>query len=60
MPTPMMQARSDLRLLLLQIRSEAQVGAEEHHSFARYAGLREDQIDILNVFETSDFAADSA
>lgn len=45
-----------LRLLLLQIRDDAGVRAEEHASFARYAGLAQDQIDVLNVFSTPTFS----
>lgn len=48
-----------LRLLLLQIRDDHRVRREEHESFAQYAGLGVDQIDILNVFDTPRFDADS-
>lgn len=50
--------RDRLRLLLLQIREDPRVRKEEHESFAAYAGLRPDQIEILNVFDTPSFDAD--
>ena len=53
----MTRARTELRLLLLQIRDDARVGREEHESFSEYAGLRPEQIDILNVFDTPRFDA---
>ncbi len=55
-----MTQRSDLRLLLLQIRTEARVCAEEHRSFASYCGLAREQITILNVFHTPTFPCDIA
>jgi GMP synthase (glutamine-hydrolysing) len=48
-----------LRLLLLQIRDDHRVRREEHESFAQYAGLGIDQIDILNVFDTPRFHPES-
>ncbi len=51
----MSKERSQLRLLLLQIRDQAQVRREEHESFARYCQLDPQQIDILNVFDTTHF-----
>ena len=45
-----------LRLLLLSIRNETTTREEEHRSFARYSGLVPEQIDVLNVFATPDFA----
>lgn len=50
--------RSDVKLLLLQIRDHANVREEEHASFARFCGLDKSQIDILNVFDTPDFRPD--
>jgi len=50
--------RDLLRLLLLQIRRDPRVRKEEHESFANFAGLRPDQIEILNVFDTPSFDAD--
>lgn len=51
---------ADLRLLLLQIRSDPRVRREEHESFAAYMGLRPEQIEILNVFDTPSFSPDAA
>ncbi|WP_241504089.1 type 1 glutamine amidotransferase [Pelagibaculum spongiae] len=48
--------KSQLKILLLQIRNETLTRQEEHVSFARYSGLRLDQIDILNVFDTPQFS----
>ncbi|GGO88212.1 aminotransferase [Marinobacterium nitratireducens] len=48
--------RSDLKLLLLQIRTERKVREEEHRSFASYCGLALEQIEVLNVFDTPSFA----
>ena len=53
-----MKQRSDLRVLLLQIRDLEKVREEEHCSFADYSGLRRDQIEILNVFDTPHFTPD--
>ena len=50
--------RDELRILLLQIREQPRVRVEEHASFARYAGLDLEQIDILNVFDRPVFPAD--
>lgn len=47
--------RADIKILLLQIRRDPAVRKEEHSSFARYAKLDLNQIDILNVFDTPDF-----
>lgn len=52
--------RQDLRLLLLQIRSEHKVRQEEHRSFASYCALAPQQIEILNVFDTPGFPEDAA
>jgi len=51
----MPKSRDQLKLLLLQIRDGAQVRQEELESFAEYCGLRLDQIDVLNVFDTPEF-----
>ncbi|ANG65386.1 aminotransferase [Marinobacterium aestuarii] len=56
----LMKRRSDLRLLLMQIRTEAKVCDEEHRSFASYSGLAPEQIDILNVFQTPTFSPGAA
>ncbi len=43
------------RVLLLQIRDEPRVRAEELASFIRHSGLSPGQIDVLNVFDESHF-----
>ena len=45
--------RKDLRILLLQIRDDANVRKEELESFAKYSELDVAQIDVLNVFDKS-------
>jgi len=45
-----------LRVLLLSIRDDETTREEEHCSFALYSGLAQEQIDVLNVFATPDFA----
>ncbi len=52
----MTRRRCDLRVLLLQIRDGEKVRREELASFAYQSGLRLDQIDVLNVFDTPRFA----
>jgi GMP synthase (glutamine-hydrolysing) len=47
-----------LNILLLQIRDTETVRAEEHQSFANYAGVDKSQITILNVFDTPSFEVD--
>ncbi|MCP3986326.1 MAG: type 1 glutamine amidotransferase [bacterium] len=56
----MARERSNLRILLLQIRDQQRVREEEHLSFASQAGLDPSQIEILNVFDTPRFPADAA
>ena len=56
----MTRQRSDLRILLLQIRGDQQVRLEEHQSFAQQAGLDLEQIHILNVFDTPRFPPGAA
>lgn len=56
----MSKLRSELRVLLLQIRQGGQVRAEELNSFAEYCGLGLEQIDVLNVFDTPNFAETAA
>jgi GMP synthase (glutamine-hydrolysing) len=56
----MMRQRSELRILLLQIRDEPRVRREEHASFAGQAKLAPEQIDVLNAFDTPRFPADAA
>ncbi len=48
-----------MRLLLLQIRDLASVREEEYQSFLRYCGLQEDELDVLNVFDTPSFGPDA-
>jgi len=52
--------RSDLRILLLQIRETEQVKQEELESFARYSKLDIEQFDVLNVFEQTEFPSNAA
>jgi len=56
----MTRRRSELRILLLQIRDEPRVRREEHASFCAQARLEPDQIDVLNVFDTPHFPAQAA
>jgi GMP synthase (glutamine-hydrolysing) len=56
----MARQRSDLRILLLQIRDEPRVRREEHASFASQALLEPEQIDVLNVFDSPHFPAAAA
>ncbi|TQV73136.1 type 1 glutamine amidotransferase [Aliikangiella marina] len=51
----MEKARNKLKILLMQIRKDRQVAAEELTSFARHANLDDAQFDILNVFKTPYF-----
>lgn len=52
--------RSDLKILLLQIRETEQVKKEELESFARYSKLDVNQFDVLNVFDQPEFGTDVA
>lgn len=54
------RARADLRILLLQIRDDPRVRAEEHTSFCDYSGLEASQIAVLNAFDWPDFPPDVA
>jgi len=45
------------RALLLQIRRDPQVQAEEHASFVTHGRLAASQLDVLNVFATPEFDA---
>lgn len=56
----MPKQRSELKLLLLQIRDGAQVRYEEHQSFASYCRVEPEQIEILNLFDRPDFTPDVA
>lgn len=51
------KTRSELRLLLLQIRDDERVRREELESIATHSKLEKSQIDILNVFDTPHFEA---
>jgi GMP synthase (glutamine-hydrolysing) len=52
------KSKSELRVLLLQIRDQQHVRQEEHESFALFSGLDSSQIDVLNVFDTPTFDVD--
>lgn len=52
--------RSDLKVLLLQIRDNKQVREEELVSFGLYSGLSASQFDTLNVFDTPTFPITAA
>jgi GMP synthase (glutamine-hydrolysing) len=43
------------KLLLLQIRDDPRVRIEERESFARFAGIPVEHVDVLNVFDTPQF-----
>ncbi len=47
--------RTQVTLLLMQIRDNPQTREEEWLSFARFCGLERDQIRILNLFDTPEF-----
>ncbi|MBL6991999.1 MAG: type 1 glutamine amidotransferase [Bacteriovoracaceae bacterium] len=51
-----MKNKNDLKVMLLQIREDPQVKAEELQSFARYSGLNQEQFFVLNVFDNPSFA----
>jgi len=55
MSRAMPRCRDRLRILLLQIRDEAQTRREELDSFARFSGLHPEQFGILNLFDTPAF-----
>ena len=50
-----MDAKKNLKILLLQIRDNRNVRIEEHQSFANFSKIEPHQIEILNVFETPSF-----
>jgi GMP synthase (glutamine-hydrolysing) len=50
--------KEQLKILLLQIRGQERVREEEFESFVAYSGLQQQQIDILNVFDTPHFESD--
>ena len=47
--------KQQLKILLLQIRNDPVVCQQELECFAKYSGLKTQQIDILNVFSTPQF-----
>ncbi|MEH6474023.1 MAG: type 1 glutamine amidotransferase [Halopseudomonas sp.] len=55
MPNQTNPARSELRILLLQIREEAATRREELDSFACFSELSPDQFSVLNLFDTPEF-----
>ncbi len=52
----MAKQRSDLKILLLQIRSDAITRLEELDEFGRYGRLEPHQFSVLDVFATPDFS----
>ncbi len=54
----MSKKKSDLKILLLQVRDDQRVRREELKSFAEYSGLAKNQIEILNVFDKPSFSPD--
>ncbi|MFT5720773.1 MAG: GMP synthase (glutamine-hydrolyzing) [Motiliproteus sp.] len=50
--------RSELRILLLQIRNDTATRHEELHSFARFSGLPVSQFQVLNLFDTRVFGTE--
>ena len=50
-----MEAKKNLKILLLQIRDNRNVRVEEHQSFANFSKIEPHQIEILNVFDTPSF-----
>ena len=56
--TPDLRTRETLKTLLIQIRDNPKVRAEEHHSFCQFSGLRHDQIEIFNVFDQPHFSSE--
>lgn len=51
-----MKSRSELKLLLVQIRDKAQVREEEFDSFVRFADIAAEQLTVLNVFDRPRFS----
>ena len=46
-----------LRILLIQIRGDQESSQEEYDEFVRFSGLQSAQIDVLNVYQQSDFSS---
>lgn len=53
-----MRCRTKLKILLLQIRENEEIIAEEQFSFARFAGIDQNQFKILNVFQNPNFGTE--
>ena len=56
----MTKARTQLRILYLQIRNDAMTRVEELQEFARYSQLDESQFSVLNVFDNPVFSSSCA
>lgn len=54
----MTKSRSELRVLLMQIRQETETRLEELHSFAQHCDLAVEQFSVLNVFDQPKFNSD--
>lgn len=54
----MTKSRSDLRVLLMQIRQETETRIEELESFAQHCQLSTEQFSVLNVFDQPKFDAE--
>ena len=53
----MLNPRSQLKVLLLQVRDDAATCLEELNEFVRYSGLKAEQFTVLNAFATPQFQA---
>jgi GMP synthase (glutamine-hydrolysing) len=53
----MVKTRSQLQVLLLQVRDDAETCSEELDEFVRYSGLEAKQFTVLNAFATPQFDA---
>jgi len=54
----MPKQRSDLKILLLQIREDEPTMLEEFYEFVQFSGLQEDQFTTLNTYQTALFEPD--
>lgn len=50
-----MPNRNELKILLMQIRKDLRIKKQERTAFATYAGITEEQLDVLDVFATPNF-----
>lgn len=50
-----MKQRSDLKILLLQIREDEETMLEEFYQFVQFSELQEHQVDKLNTYDTAEF-----